>query len=90
MKVYGQLIYESGSYSLPRNDEYTQWDSLKDAKQSLSSCWNDIDVDPANGLGVTLILWCGEAGDGTICDQSIKQPDYIFELGPRCGVRKVI
>jgi len=90
MNVYGQIIYESGSYAVPGADEFTQWESVKDAKQSLAACWNDLDVDPASGQGVTLLLWKGvpEKDDLFPCDSSTVCPDYVFELGPRGGVRK--
>lgn len=89
MKVYGQIIYESGSYAMPQADEYEQWESLADAKQTLAACWNDMDVDPANGQGVTLVLWRGvpDANDLFPCDSSAHYPDYVYELGPRNGVR---
>jgi hypothetical protein len=90
MNVYGQLIYESGSYALPGADEYTQWGSVKAAKQALASTWDDLDVDPKNGQGVTLLLWKGkpDPDDMFPCDSSACMPDYVFELGPRFGVRK--
>lgn len=91
MKVYGQIVYESGSYAMSGADEYIQWDSLKEAKQALAATWNDLDVDPINGQGVTLILWKGEPekDDMFPCDGSAVEPDYYFELGPRFGVRKL-
>ena len=91
MKVYGQIVYESGPYAILRADEFTQWESVKDAKQSLAACWNDFDVDPAGGQGVTLLLWKGEPEKDDLfpCDFSaVGLADYVFELGPRCGVRK--
>lgn len=90
MKVYGQIIYESGSYATPRAEDYEQWDSLAEAKNALSACWNDMDVDPANGQGVTLVLWRGvpDQGDPFPCDMAAHYPDYVYELGPRGGVRR--
>ena len=89
MKVYGQIIYESGSYAQPGADEFTQWDSIKAAKNTLAACWDDMDVDPANGQGVTLVLVAGEPEEDDLfpCDFSAHYPDYIFTLGPRGGVQ---
>lgn len=89
MKVYGQLWYASGSYAQPRAEDYEQWDSVAEAKAALARCLDDMDVDPANDQGVTLLLWRGtpEADDLFPCDSSAVYPDYVFELGPRGGVR---
>lgn len=90
MKVYGQIIYESGSYATPRAEDYEQWDSLAEAKNALAACWDDMDVDPANGKGVTLMLIQGEPDPDDLypCDFSAHYPDYVFELGPRGGIRR--
>jgi hypothetical protein len=89
MKCYGQIIYESGSYAYPMPDDYQEWDSITEAKDSLARTWNDLDVDPVNGLGVTLHLWAGQPDEDDLypCDSSAVMPDYVFELGPRGGVR---
>lgn len=89
MKVYGQIIYESGSYAKPQADDFEIWESLADARQSLAACWDDMDVDPANGQGVTLVIWRGEPEPDDLypCDWSAHYPDYMYKLGPRGGVR---
>ena len=87
MKCYGQIIYESGSYSDPYPDDYQVWDSIGEAKDALSSTWNDMDVDPANGEGVTLLLWLGEPDEEALFP-CYDCPDRVYQLGPRCGVQR--
>lgn len=89
MRCYGQIIYESGSYAAPFPDEYEEWNSIQEAKDRLAGCWDDMDVDPANGQGVSLQLWLGAPPEEVPypCDGAQSPPDRVYELGPRCGVR---
>lgn len=89
MNCYGQIIYESGSYACPQPDDYQTWDSIEEAKATLASTWNDLDVDPVNGQGVTLLLWLGDPDPEALfpCDGANFPHDRAYELGPRCGVR---
>jgi hypothetical protein len=87
MQCFGQIIYESGSYALPLPDSYVEWDGIGDAKDALARTWNDLDVDPANGQGVSLLLWLGKVDPewSFPCDDI---PDRVYVLGPRHGVQR--
>jgi hypothetical protein len=89
MKCYGQIIYESGSYACPMPDQFEVWASVESAKDALRSTWNDLDVDPKEGQGVTLHLWKGQPAEDDLapCDSSAVPPDYVFELGIHGGVK---
>jgi hypothetical protein len=66
-------------------DDYQTFDSISSAKDTLRSTWNDLDVDPKEGQGVTLLLWKGKPGEEAFpCDG---QPDLVFELGIHGGVK---
>lgn len=86
MKVYGQLVHESGSWAQPQADDYIQFDSLSEAKRTLARCWDGIDA----GEGVTLVLVRGvpDPDDPYPCDFSAHSPDYVYRLGPRGGVQR--
>lgn len=90
MKVFGQIVYETGSMACPYPDDYQQWDSIKEARDSLARCHDDpMGFDDE---GVTLLLWKGEPEPDDIapCDSSACPPDMIFELGPRGGTRPAV
>lgn len=91
MECYGQIIYESGSYGVPGADDYQTWESVSQAKGALASTWNDRDVSPVDGQGVTLLLWMGKPDPEVPfpCDGANFHHDRAYELGPRLGVRRI-
>ncbi|CAM3840197.1 hypothetical protein VRRI112168_02685 [Vreelandella rituensis] len=91
MHCFGQLIYESGSYAAPLPDDFQEWESVTDATNSLAGTWNDMDVDPAEGQGVTLLLWLGKPDPEAPfpCDGANFPHDRTYQLGPRCGVQRL-